>query len=114
MSSQLKRALPVVAYVALSATDALLAGREGTTARRLRFLTKPALMPTLTIAMHRAEPRDALVRRGVTAAQAFSWGGDVALLANGETAFLGGVGSFLGAHLAYIGTFTARRGRGRT
>src|SRR4051794_21990077 len=79
----------------------------------MRYLTKPALMPTLSVAMHRAKPGDALVRRGVTAAQVFSWGGDVALLGSSEKAFLGGVGSFLGAHLAYIATFTARRDRDR-
>ncbi len=94
--------------------DATLAGREGTTARRLRFVTKPALMPTLSVAMHQAKPGDPLVRAGVTTAQAFSWGGDVALLGSSEKAFLGGVGSFFGAHLAYIATFAARRDRART
>ena len=38
------------AYVALAATDAVLAGRPGKPARRLRYLTKPALMPVLATA----------------------------------------------------------------
>ena len=102
MKPALKRVAPALAYVALAVADATLAGREGTTARRLRFVTKPALMPTLSVAMHQAKPGDPLVRAGVTTAQAFSWGGDVALLGSSEKAFLGGVGSFFGAHLAYI------------
>ena len=85
------------AYMVLAATDAVLAGREGKTARRLRFLTKPALMPVLATAT-----RQAGGGRAVTAAQALSWGGDVALLGSGPKAFQGGLGSFLGAHLAYV------------
>jgi uncharacterized membrane protein YhhN len=111
---RLDRTIPVIAYAGLAVADATLAGREGTTARRLRFLTKPALMPTLSLAMHRSAPNDVLVRRGVMAAQSFSWGGDVALLGTGERAFLGGVGSFFVAHLAYIGTFASRRAHGET
>ncbi len=111
MKPKLLRGAPALAYVALAVADATLAGKEGTTSRRLRFLTKPALMPTLAVAMHQATPGDPLVRRGVSTAQAFSWGGDVALLGTSEKAFLGGVGSFLAAHLAYIATFTARRDR---
>jgi uncharacterized membrane protein YhhN len=109
---RLKRALPAIAYAGLAIADATLAGREGTTARRLRYLTKPALMPTLTIAMRQATPGDVVVSRGVTTAQVFSWGGDVALLGTSEESFLGGVGAFLGAHVAYIATFTARRAKG--
>ena len=105
MPHLLKRSAFVTAYVALAAADAALAGRTGTTARRLRLLTKPALMPTLTAAMHQAEHSDGTVRRGVMAAQVLSWGGDVALLGSSERAFLGGLGSFFCAHLAYIATF---------
>jgi uncharacterized membrane protein YhhN len=90
-------------YVALAAADAVLAGRSGTTARRLRYLTKPALMPTLAAATTQSG-----ARRTVTAAQALSWGGDVALLGSGDTAFLAGLGSFFGAHLAYVTTFALR------
>jgi uncharacterized membrane protein YhhN len=85
------------AYVALAVADAVLAGRPGTTARRLRYVTKPALMPVLATASRRAGGG-----RPLTAAQALSWGGDVALLGQGPRAFQGGLGSFLGAHLAYV------------
>src|SRR5690349_21311334 len=84
-------------YVALAAADAALAGSGTTAARRLRYLTKPALMPTLA-----AASRQARGNRRLTAAQALSWGGDVALLARSDQAFVGGLGSFLGAHLAYL------------
>ena len=40
-------------------------------------------------------------------AQAFSWGGDVALMGTSEAKFLAGVASFFGAHLAYVGAFRA-------
>ena len=95
-------------YVALAAADAVLAGRTGTTARRLRYLTKPALMPTLAAAT-RAAASQGRPARGLTAAQALSWAGDVALLGESEKAFLAGLGSFFGAHLAYLSTL-ARRG----
>ena len=85
------------AYVALAVADAVLAGRPGATARRLRYVTKPALMPVLATASRRAGGG-----RALTAAQALSWGGDVALLGQGPRAFQGGLGSFLGAHLAYV------------
>jgi uncharacterized membrane protein YhhN len=65
-------------------------------ARRLRFLTKPALMPLLAAASRRKAPA------GITAAQALSWGGDVALLGHSERAFLAGLGSFFGAHVAVL------------
>ncbi len=96
-------------YVALAAADAALAGRTGTTARRLRYLTKPALMPTLAAATRAAAASQVRPARGLTAAQALSWGGDVALLGESEKAFLAGLGSFFGAHLAYLSTL-ARRG----
>lgn len=98
-------------YVALAAADAVLAGRPGTTARRLRYLTKPALMPTLAAATRAAAAPQGGPGRGLTAAQALSWGGDVALLGESERAFLAGLGSFFGAHLAYISTLTRRGDR---
>jgi uncharacterized membrane protein YhhN len=95
-------------YIAFATVDAVLAGRPGTTARRLRFATKPALMPTLAAAT-RAAASQGRPSRGLGTAQALSWGGDVALLGAGESAFLAGLGAFFGAHLAYISTL-ARRG----
>ncbi len=94
-------------YVALATADAVLAGRTGTTARRLRYLTKPALMPTLAAATRAAAPQGR-PDRGLSTAQVLSWGGDVALLGQGEKPFLAGLGSFFGAHLAYISTLALR------
>ena len=90
-------------YAALAIADSVAAGRGGSTAaRRLRYVLKPALMPVLAAAFldgtrgrgfacrHRPAPR----RDG--SGQAFSWGGDVALLGTSERSFLTGVGSFSG------------------
>ena len=100
-----------LSYVAVAALDTLLAGRATKSARRLRYVTKPALMPLLSAATRDARNEDVFVRRGLRAAQAMSWAGDVALLGRSEPAFLAGLGSFFGAHLAYIATFAARHGR---
>ena len=95
-------------YVVLATADAVLAGRPGTTARRLRHLTKPTLMPLLAAATRHTQQG---AGRSVTAAQALSWGGDVALLGRGDRAFQAGLGSFLGAHLAYVTAFALRGDR---
>ncbi|HET6652170.1 MAG TPA: lysoplasmalogenase [Nocardioides sp.] len=98
------------AYVALAATDTVLAGRTDRVARRARFLVKPLLMPALAVAFHEGTRAgdDPMLRR-TAAAQAFSWGGDVALLGRGEKAFLAGVGSFFAAHVAYVAGFASAR-----
>ena len=49
------------------------------------------------------------LRTGTATALAFSWGGDVALLGTSERSFLTGVGSFFGAHVAYIAAFWSVR-----
>ena len=78
-----------VVYVALAATDTLLAatGRD-----RQRWLTKPLLMPVLMAGRDRPTQR-ALALGGV---------GDMALLGSGETAFTAGLVSFLAGHVAWI------------
>jgi uncharacterized membrane protein YhhN len=110
--------LPGAGYVALAIADSVAAGRSSTAARRLRYVLKPALMPALATAFldgtrgsARAHPR--LLRTGTAAAQAFSWGGDVALLGTGERSFLTGVGSFSGAHVAYLAAFLSVRGEAK-
>ncbi|MBS2937333.1 lysoplasmalogenase [Nocardioides sp. J2M5] len=95
------------AYVALAVADTIAAGR-GPTARRLRYVLKPALMPALAWASAEHADGSQLARR-TTAAQWLSWGGDVALLGDGERAFLAGVGSFFGAHVAYVAGFLSVR-----
>lgn len=97
-------------YAALAAVDTVLAGKSSKAARRARFVVKPLLMPALAAAFVEATPgRTDLMRRSTLAAQAFSWGGDVALLGKGDKAFLAGVGSFFAAHAAYITGFTSAR-----
>ncbi len=112
--------LPSAVYVALAIADSVAAGNGGSTlARRLRHVLKPALMPALTTAFldgtrgGGARTRTHRLRSGTAAAQAFSWGGDVALLGTGDRSFLIGVGSFAGAHLAYITAFLSVRGEGK-
>ena len=104
-------------YAALAIADSVAAGRNGSTAaRRLRYVLKPALMPVLAAAFldgtrgRGARADTGLLRAGTAAAQAFSWGGDVALLGTSERSFLTGVGSFSGAHVAYIAAFLSVRG----
>ena len=105
------------AYVGLSAVETVLAAHPSRSVRRLRWLTKPLLMPTLSAAFAAAaadparEPVSELpmaqpvLQRGTAAAQALSWLGDVSLLGKSEPAFLAGLGSFFGAHVAYVGSF---------
>jgi uncharacterized membrane protein YhhN len=109
--------LPTAAYVALSVADSAAAGlgHRSVVARRSRFVLKPALMPTLALAFLDAtrvgaRPDTRVLRTGTAVAQAFSWGGDVALLGRGERSFLTGVASFFAAHVAYVAAFGSVRG----
>jgi uncharacterized membrane protein YhhN len=92
--------VPLPAYVALSLADAALAATGRARARRV---TKPLLMPVLAVG------RD----RPTQTALALSGAGDVALLGQGPAAFSAGLGSFLGAHLAWVGALRRRPGGGR-
>jgi uncharacterized membrane protein YhhN len=110
--------IPGAAYAALAIADSVAAGTStSAAARRLRYVIKPALMPVLAAAVleatrgRTARTDGNLLRTGTAVAQAFSWGGDVALLGAGERAFLTGVGSFFGAHVAYIAAFLSVRGQ---
>ena len=91
-------ALP--AYLALAAVDTALAATGRTRARRA---SKPLLMPTLAVG------RD----RPTKVALALSCAGDVALLGQGQAAFTAGLGSFLGAHVAWVRALRGRPGGGR-
>lgn len=104
---RLKTVLAAAAYAGLAAADSTLAGKSSASARRARYVLKPALMPVLATATVSRESPASLPRYATVAAQALSWGGDVALLGTGQRAFLGGVGSFFGAHVAYLAAFTA-------
>jgi uncharacterized membrane protein YhhN len=103
--------LPGAAYVALAVADSVAAGRTSAAARRARYVLKPALMPVLATAfLDATRGRDTTLRNGTVAAQGLSWGGDVAHLGSSERAFLAGVGSFFGAHVAYLAAFVSVRG----
>lgn len=115
-----KALLPSAVYVVLAIADSALAGTSSTTARRLRYVLKPALMPALATAFldgtrgRRDRADTTVLLTGTTVAQAFSWGGDVALLGTSERSFLTGLGSFFGAHVAYIAAFLSVRGERET
>ncbi len=96
----------------MATLDTALAGSAFAGAHRLRFLTKPLLMPALAASLA-TSPRASSLRRTTLVAQGFSWGGDVALLAHGTPAFAAGAGSFGMAHLAYLTGFTRRADRSR-
>jgi uncharacterized membrane protein YhhN len=105
-----RRALAAASFAALSVADTLLAGQTSRAAWRARVVVKPLLMPALRIAFTEATPgRYDRLTRSTKTAQGLSWAGDVALLGSGERAFLAGVGSFFGAHLAYIAGFASVR-----
>jgi len=102
-----------VPYLALAVADTALAAAGRGRARRCRRLTKPALMPTLAWwlrARSRESGADPVMVRATLAGLGLSAAGDVALLGDDDRAFLGGVGSFLGAHLAYVAAFSRRAG----
>jgi uncharacterized membrane protein YhhN len=92
-----RRATPV--FAALAAADALLAV---TGHGRHRWLTKPLLMPVLMAGRDRPAQR----------ALALGGAGDVALLGSSQTAFMAGLGCFLGGHVAWIIALRQRPGRG--
>ena len=101
-----------VAYAGLAVADTVLAAHPSASVRRWRLATKPLLMPALgtafaTAVAHPTTTRPRLLERGTLVAQGLSWGGDVALLGSGEPAFLAGLGSFFGAHVAYVGAFAS-------
>src|SRR5215813_6153506 len=89
-----------VVFVALAAADTLLAA---TRRDRLRWLTKPLLMPALMVGRDRPAQR-ALALSGV---------GDVALLGSSQAAFTAGLVSFLAGHVAWIIALRQRPGGGR-
>jgi len=87
-------------FAALATADTVLAGMGRD---RLRWLTKPALMPALMAGSDRSSRR----------ALAFGAAGDVALLGRGDAAFTAGLVSFLAGHLAWIAALRQRPGGGR-
>jgi uncharacterized membrane protein YhhN len=89
-----------LAFVGIAAADVVLAGRRRD---RLRWLTKPLLMPALMVGRDRPTQR----------ALALGAMGDVALLGTGDAAFTAGLASFLAGHVAWIIALRQRPGGGR-
>src|SRR5689334_14585602 len=87
-------------FVALAAADTLLAGAGRD---RVRWLTKPLLMPVLMAGSD----------RGSRPALALGGAGDVALLGSSDAAFTAGLACFLAGHAAWICALRQRPGRGR-
>ncbi|WP_445257452.1 lysoplasmalogenase family protein [Nocardioides aurantiacus] len=100
-------------YVALALADSWAAGGRSHSARRSRRVTKPLLMPTLSLSLL-TDPRATTspLRRSTLAAQDGGWAGDVALLGDGRRSFLTGVGAFAVGHLASLSGLHAVRGPG--
>ena len=88
-----------VVFVAIAAADTLLAA---TRHDRLRWLTKPLLVPALMVGRDRPA-QGALALGGV---------GDVALLGSSDAAFTAGLASFLAGHVAWIIALRQRPGGG--
>ena len=99
-------------YVALATVDSWLAGHPRKGARRVRYLTKPALMPVLAASQHASTGGHGVLPKTTLAAQAFSWAGDVALLGSGKRSFKAGMGAFGLAHTAYVTGYALNRTSG--
>lgn len=105
MPTRLRSRVPLrLAYVALAAYDAHLAGRTDPHAHAVRRVTKPALMPLLAAGSVGSGAPSSLL-----AAQAASWAGDVALLRHSDDALRTGMAAFGAAHLVYTAGFLATR-----
>jgi uncharacterized membrane protein YhhN len=68
-------------------------------------VTKPAVVPAIALAVRSGGGRPS---KTLGAALAGSWVGDVALLSRSDAGFLGGVGGFAVAHLAYLAEIRRR------
>lgn len=97
-------------YRLVAAADVVFSALPGRSFTRLRRLSKPALMPTLAAAVL-LDQRSASGQRSATLVGiGLSGVGDVALLGSRDPAFIAGLGSFLGAHLAYAIGFAGTAG----
>ncbi|RLK10013.1 putative membrane protein YhhN [Micromonospora sp. M71_S20] len=71
----------------------------------LQWLAKPLLAPVLLVHLLRVRRRVDPVAVGLV----FATGGDIALLVSGDTAFLVGMGCFLGTQVAFLTAFLRHR-----
>lgn len=70
--------------------------------RRVRFVTKPAVLALLVVVAATLEPFDDTVRTWMVVGLVLSLLGDVFLLGDGKGPFIGGLTSFLLGHVAYV------------
>lgn len=96
-----RRTTQLSGYVILAAADTTFAARR---MRRVRWLSKPALMPVLAAVAIAEEtsPGAAQTDPLMLAGLGLSWLGDIALLGEGDGRFTVGLGSFLTAHFFYL------------
>lgn len=95
--------------LAAAAADTVLAAVPK--ARRVRYATKPLIVPLLAAPLVQADSANRPLRKGFLAGLGFGWIGDIALLGTSEEAFLAGAGSFGVGHLAYVGSLARLRRR---
>ncbi|MBX3312809.1 MAG: lysoplasmalogenase [Actinobacteria bacterium] len=70
--------------------------------RRVRYVTKPAVLALLVVIAATIEPFDDTVRTWMVVGLVLSLLGDIFLLGDGKGPFIGGLASFLLGHVAYV------------
>lgn len=99
----------LLCLAALSAALAVAAERE-TGRHRAFYLLKPLTTVLILAAALLAPAADPSYRMLVVAALALSTAGDIALMFEGDAAFLAGLGSFLAAHGLFVAAFLSGTG----
>jgi alkenylglycerophosphocholine hydrolase len=95
---------------AISAGMAIAAEERAGGRHRAFFLLKPLTTVLILAAAMLAPDADPTYRLWVTVALALSTAGDIALMFEGNGAFLAGLGSFLAAHVLFVVAFLAGTG----
>lgn len=101
-----------LALATVTAVDAWLAGRPEPWAHRLRWLSKPAVVPLASREL--VARRTGTLAPTTTVALAAGWAGDLALLGRGKHAFLTGLGCFAVGHVACLAGLLRHRAPART
>ncbi|MCL1821260.1 MAG: lysoplasmalogenase [Prolixibacteraceae bacterium] len=104
----MKTKISVILFLLISFAD--LVG-EVCNVHILGIIAKPLIIPSLSLYFLRKTGKTAADRKSVLLALLFSWIGDIALMIHGDFFFLGGLLSFLTAHIFYISIFHTQRKR---
>lgn len=99
--------LPIVFTAVCLACLVGLVVSERIGSRRGRYLTKPAASAAFILTALTLSATDTSYGTWVLVGLVLGAGGDVALMFEGEKAFLAGLGSFLLGHVAYVVAFAA-------